>query len=247
MAIVAADLKGYLSASMPENDTDTSGGAIDTAGRFEITDIVATDQVTVISDGADTRTVTITGRDAAGGIVSEALVLNGATRVVGAQLFERILKIVLSAGDGTRTVTVTRDDSPTFTVIATLGPNITKARRLFYDSASESGATTRYEKEFWKNEHGTLQLNNATVKLTADPSAKIEIGVATAKDDTGSVTNRKTAPGGVTFVDDGVAQNVPTGALAAGETIGVWVKMVLAGSAAPVKSTFTTELAGTSV
>lgn len=247
MAIAASDLKGYLSANMPENDTDTSGGAIDTAGIFEIIDIAATDQVTVISDGADTRDVTIVGRDAAGGIVQEVLTLNGASRVTGAQAFERILKITLSASSGTRTVTVTRDDSPTFTVIAVLGPNITKARRLFYDSASESGATVRYEKQFWKNEHGSLQLNNATITLTADPSAKIEIGVAASKGDTGSVTNRKTAPGGVTFVDDSVVQNVPTGALAAGETIGVWVKMSLAGGNAPVKSTFTTQLAGTSV
>jgi hypothetical protein len=230
---------------MPENDTSTSGGAINTAGRVEFTDIAATDKVTVVSDGADTRTVAVTGRDATGAIVSENIVLNGTTRVVGTLNFERILKITTTS-DPTRTITVTRNDNPTYTVIATLGPTITSSRRLFYDSASESGATTRYEKFFWKNNHGSLTLNNATLTLTADPATTIRVGVAGSVNDTGSVANRKTSPG-VTFVDDGVAQSLPGNALAAGAAIGVWVEMQRGAGAAAIKNTFTTQLAGTTV
>lgn len=247
MPIVAADLKKYGVASVPENDTSTSGGAIDTAKHYDITDIGATDQVTVISDGADTRTITIYGRNAAGAMVSEALVLNGTTRVTGTQAFERISKITASAGDGTRTVTITRDDSPTFTVIATLAPNYTSAHRLFYDAASESGIVIRYEKEFWKNTHGTLTLNVAKMKLTADPQARIRMGIAAAKGDTVSVANRKTAPGGITFVDDNVEQNVPAGILASAETIGVWIEMNLPANDPAFKNTYTTQLSGTTV
>lgn len=248
MPIAASDLKVFQSANMPENDTGTSGGAIATAGRVEFTDIAATDTTTVISDTAgDVRTVTITGRNTAGAIVSEALVLNGTTRVTGSTAFERILKIVLSASDASKTVTVTRNNSATFTVIATLGPNITSTRRLFYDCSSESGTTIRYEKEFWKNTHGTLTLNSAIVKLTADPQARVRIGLATAKDDTGSVANRKTAPGSVTFVDDNVSASVPGNTLEAASAIGVWIELNLPANDTAFKNTFTTQLSGTTV
>lgn len=243
MPIASTDLKKYQSANMPENDTGASGGAIATAGLLEMTQPAANDAVGVVSDGADARTVTITGRTAAGAIVSEALVLTGATRVAGAQVFERILKIVLSAADAARTVTVDRNTGGA--VVATLGPNKTSTRLLFYDSRSEAAITTRYEKEFWKNEHGTLTLNSATMKLTADPSAKVKIGAATTKNDTGSVANRKTAPAGVTFVDNNIDAGIPGGNLAAGDAIGVWIELTLAAGDSPLKTTYTTELAGT--
>lgn len=245
MPIAATDLKFFQSANNPEDDAGVSGGAIATAGIVEFTDIAATDSITMISDGVDTRTVTVTGRLASGAIDSEALVLNGATRVVGVKLFERILKIVLSASDAARTVTVTRNNTPTFTVIATLGPNITSSRRLFYNSASAASQKIRYEKSFAKNTHATLTLNSAILKLTADPSATIRIALATAKDDVGSVANRLTLPAGLTFVDDNVIANVPTGLLNAAEAIGVWIEQTLAANAAPVKSTFSIELSGT--
>src|SRR5205807_2385776 len=146
--------------------------------------------------------------------------LNGAAVVTSTLTYERLLKAVLASGDASRTVTVRRATGDT--LIATLEPNITSTRRLFYDSSSDpSVQKIRYEKFFLKNTHGTLQLNAAAVKLTADPSATIRIGCAPSKGDSATVTNRLTAPAGVTFVDDNVSQSVPTGALAAGESIGV--------------------------
>ena len=94
MAIVAGDLKLYQSASMPEADGATSGGAISTVGKAEIVDLSANDVVEVVSDGADVRTVTVTGRLATGAIDSDAIVLNGTTFVAGAKTFKDILKVV---------------------------------------------------------------------------------------------------------------------------------------------------------
>lgn len=247
MPIAATDLKAYQSANMPENDTTTSGGAIVTTGLVEFTDLAANDDVEAVSDNvADTMTLTVTGRNGAGAIVSEAKALTGTTAVVFSTLgvLERFMKAVLaSAAAGT--ITIRR--SPAGATVATLAPGKLSTRRLFYDSASESAITTRYEKFFWKNEHASLTLNAAKVKLTADPAATIRIGLAVAKDDMVSVANRKTAPGGVTFVDDAVDINVPGTTLEAGTAIGVWVEMQRAADAVPVKNTFTTQLAGTSV
>lgn len=246
MAIAAADLKAYQSASHAENDVDTQGGAIATAGIVEFTDIAATDNVEALSDGADVRTLTVYGRNAAGAIISEIITLNGATPVTSTNTYERILKAVLSAADGARTVTLRRATGDT--LIASLGPNITSTRRLFYDSASDpSVQKIRFEKFFWKNTHGSLQLNAAAMKLTADPSVTIRIGCAPSKDDSATIANRLAVPASVTFVDDNVSQSVPTGALASAQAIGVWAEMTLAAGNAPVKSTFTTQLSGTSV
>jgi hypothetical protein len=246
MSILSTELKAYQAANHATDDVSTQGGAIATAGKVEFTDIAATDVVDYVSDGADTRNITTTGRDATGAIVTETKTLNGTTTVNGVQNFERILKVVASAGDASRTFTLKRHTGST--TIATLEPNFTSALRLFYDSSSDpSVQKIRYEKFFLKNTNGSLQLNSAAIKLTADPSSTIRIGCAPSKGDSATITNRLTTPASVTFVDDNVSQSVPTGALAAGEQIGVWAEMTLAAANAAIKSTFTVQLSGTSV
>jgi hypothetical protein len=233
---------------MPQDDASTSGGAIDTAAIVDDMVLAATDSLKVKSsaagDGSGT-TMTITGRDATGAIVSENHPLNGTTAVTFANSLERILKAVMTGTTTVGIVTIYRSDGTTPVVAIPIGK--TTVRRFFYDSASASGATTRYEKMFWKNEHGTLTLLSATVTLTADPSAKIKMGLATSVDDTGSVANRVSAPGGVSFVDDSVAQTVPGSALAAASKIGTWIEQDLLSNDSAYKSTFTTQLAGNSV
>jgi len=245
MSITAAELIAYGSASRPEDDSSTSGGAIDTQNRPEMTQLTSNSVIAAVSDGADTRTLTVTGRLATGAIDTEALVLTGAVEVVGAKTFERILKLVLSGTDGARTVTVTQGSSgPTR---ATIGPNELSRNGMFLKSASEASPVQRYEKFFWKNTNGSLTLNDAEIELTADPASKIKMGLATSKDDSGSVANRKSAPGGVSFVDDNVAVSVPTGVLASGEAIGTWMEQSLLADDAAQKTTFTTQLSGTTV
>jgi len=244
MSIAASDLIAYGSASRPIDDVSTTGGAIDTTDRPDFTQFTANAVPAIVSDGADTRNVTIEGRNAAGAIVSETNALNGTTEVVFATTMERILTITIASSSGTRTVTVKQGAGGA--TRATVSINETSRTAFFRRSASESGGTIRYEKLFWKNTHATLTLNAAQITLTADPDARIRVGVAGSLNDTATVANRKTSPG-VTFVDDGVAQNVPTTIMAAGDRIGVWVEMNLPASDAAHRTTFTTQLSGTTV
>lgn len=242
MSVAASDLQRYGSASRPSDDSSTSGGGIDTAAHPEVSQMGATDTVDVVSDGTDSRDVTITGRDASGAIVTETITLNGTNAQTSSTTFERVIKVELSASDGSRTVTVSETTSGD--TIATLGPNFTEAAAHFRRSSSESSQTTRYEKDFWKNENGSSALEQAELTLTADPAAVIQQGIEDAKGDSSSVADRTTAPSGVTFVDDGVAQSVPGGSLGAGEAIGVWWEMTLAADANPVHDTFTSQISG---
>lgn len=243
MPIVDADLPQFQAASMPEDDSSTTGGAISTTGMAEITDIAATDTVQGLSDGADTRDLTVYGRLATGAIDSETITLNGTTPVATTKQFERIMKAVLSTGSGTRTVTLRRTTGAT--LICTFPPNIVSQRRLFYDSSSNPSAQKiRYEKIFRKNAHATITLTSAAVKLTSDPANRYRIGCAPSVGDSATVTNRVTAPAGVTFVDDSVSQTVPGGNVIAGQAIGIWVEQNLPQNDSPHKNSVTVELSG---
>lgn len=244
MPIAATDLIAFGAASRPEDDVAASGGAIDLTDRPVFTQLTANSVIAVVSDGADTRVVTIAGRNAAGARVTEALTLNGATEVVGTTTFERILKVTVGAADAARTITVKQGSAgPTR---ATIPINEIGVFALFIESASETAATTRFEKTFWKNIHASLTLNSAQVRLAADPAAKIRHGVVAAKNDSTSVANRKTSPG-VTFADDNIDQAVPGNTLEAASAIGVWWELALGISDAPVRNTFTSRVTGTSV
>jgi len=245
MPIAASDLLLQGAASRPVDDATTSGGARDAANKPEFTQLTSNSVVAAISDGADTRTLTVTGRNTAGAVVSDVITLTGAVEAVGVVTFERIQRAVLSGADGARTVTVRQGAGGA--TRATLEPNRTSVSMLFQNSASETGAVNRYEKAFWLNNHGSLTLNSAAVKLTADPAARIRIGLPASKDDTATVANRKAAPGGITFVDDNVSQSVPGTTLEAAAGIGVWVAQELLAADAPIRSTYTLELSGTSV
>jgi len=243
---VAADLQAFASLNMPDDDVATSGGAIDLTTRVDFTPIAANDDIEVVSDNAGdtTQTCTIEVRKTDGSVDSEVVTLNGTTPVIFATLgvIERILKCTLSA---TATGIVTLQRSPAGLSIRAISPGELGFVRMFRKSASESGATTRYEKLFWKNTHGTEALLGALVKQNADPTAKITHDVATAVDDSGSVADRKTAPGGLTFDDTDKA--VPGTDLGAGIAIGVWLLLSLDADNAAIKDTYTSELSGTSV
>ncbi len=243
MPVTAADLILYSPASVPTDDVGTAGGAIDTASRPDLTQWSANAVAAVVSDGADTRTVTVTGRLATGVLDTEVLVLNGTTEVVGAKTWERVLSLVASATSATRTVSVRQGSGGA--VRATITINETKRHLMFQSSASDpSVQRVRHEALWWKNTHTTLALTTATTELTTDAAGIFRQAVAAAKGDTTSVANRLAVPGGVTFVDDGVDQTIPTGFLNPAETIKVWIEQTLAAAAAPGKGTFTTSLTG---
>lgn len=101
MSVLASDIKWYCSANMPETDTTTSGGAIDTQVKPTFVDIAPAGNLQIVSsDAGDTsQTVTITGRRASGVEISEVKTLNGQTPVpmTTETGWDRILKAVKSA------------------------------------------------------------------------------------------------------------------------------------------------------
>jgi len=246
MSIASSDLIFYDSANVPTDDTGTSGGAISTTSRPELTQFSANAVAALISDGADTRTGTVYGRLTTGVADSEAFTLNGTTEVLLTKTWERLQRVVLNSTNASRTVSVKQGTGGT--VRATVTPNETTRHISFQNAASDPSTTkTRVEKVFGKNNHGTLTLTSATVTLTADPTANIMIALAASVDDTGSVSNRLTSTG-LTFSDDNVVLSVPGGGnLAAGSAIGIWVQQTLAAGAAATKSTYTLKLAGNTV
>jgi hypothetical protein len=229
MPIASSELVLYGSANHPQNDTDPSGGAIDPAKQPDDFNAVGNDQIALVSDGPDSRTVTLRGRSLAGVIFTENVVLAGTTEVLSTNAFERLLAVTTTSSP-TRTITIRRGSAGP--VMTTIPPGITFAGVNFIGSASELSAVSRYEKVFWTNNNTDLSLLNAQVTLTEDPRARIRIALATAKNDTGSVTNRRTSPG-LTFSDDGVALGVPGGFLGPGEAIGVWIEQTLPANDGP--------------
>ncbi len=242
MPIASTDLIQFASANMPANDTGTSGGAIDATRRPDLIAFTANAVGAVVSDGVDTRVVTISGRLATGVRDTEALTLNGTTEVAGAKTWAWIEKVEAASSSATRIITFRQGAAGA--TRATIRLNEVAALSLHIDATSESAIAVRYEKTFWRNGHATLSLLTAQVTLTADPSARARIALATAVDDTGSVANRKTLPAGLTFVDDSVAANVPGTNLAAASRIGVWHELNLPASDPATRTSITTQLSG---
>lgn len=245
MPIASTDLVAYASANMPDTDSGTSGGAIDTLRRIDFTQLAANDSLEAVSTSAsDTQNITIEARNAAGSVVSETKALNGTTVVSFSTLgtVERVLKVELASA-AVGTITVRRASSgPT---VSQIPPGergfMAFARKIASDP---SAAKDYYHKFFWKNTHASLSLLNAVVKQNADPDARITHALATSVNDSGSVTNRTTSPG-LTFDDNDKA--VPGTDLAAGAAIGVWLRVSLPAGDSPHRTTYTSELAGQSV
>jgi len=254
MSIVASELIPYCAINRPTDDVSTGGGSLaDTTAaavgnkgvRPNFTQWSANAVITFQSTAAgDTATATINGRATTGAINSDSFAMTGVTEKVGTITFERILDFSIGAvAVGTITVRQAAGGTTRYTIpIGEVG-----ASALFKRSASGGGILIRYDKVFWKNTNASLTLNSAAVMLTADPDARIRIGVHTAKGDSATIANRLTAPAGVSFVDDSVSQNVPTGTLAAAENIGVWIEENLPANDPPHRTTFTLQLSGTTV
>ncbi len=105
MPIIATDINFYGSATMPLDDTTTNiGGAIDTTRSIVFEDVTPSGNIQIVSTlgGDTTQTVTVTGRDAAGVLISETKTLNGQTPVAMTTntTWERLLRAVKSASTG---------------------------------------------------------------------------------------------------------------------------------------------------
>lgn len=242
-SIVAADLVEYHAATQSDADGSTVGGAIDTLRRPDFTQVTAADTVEVISNNAgDTQNCTIEARKADGTVVSETLALTGVTAKIfsGNGAIDRILKVELaSAAVGMITVRKSAAGA-TYRTIPAGERGFSMWMRK--ESSSTSGALNFYAKTFWKNTNGTNALLGAVVSESADPTGLVDFGLAASVNDSGTTTNRQTAPGGVTFASTGA--NVPGTDLASGAAIGVWRRLALAINNAAIRSSHTLQLAG---
>jgi len=245
-SIVAADLVAYHSATQSDADAIAVGGAIDTLRRPDFTQISANDDIEVISTSAsDTQNCTITARAADGTITSQTAALTGTTAKIfstmGASgVVERVLQVEL-ASVAIGTITVRRSVAGATLRAIPIGER--GFSMVFRKTASDPVSTVNYyAKIFWKNTNGTNALLSAQVSESADPAGVITHGLAASVNDSGTTTNRQTAPGGVTFA--GTAANVPGTDLASGAAIGTWLNMTLAGGAAAIRNTYTSQLAG---
>jgi hypothetical protein len=117
---------------------------------------------------ADTGTLTIYGRNAAGQIISESRGISGVGFDTTTLTFERILKMYLSVSDFEGNVTVY--DESTETLISTMEKGVTGIRRPFYDVAADAaGGSQRifYEKVFIRNNNNTNALLSCQVEEVA--------------------------------------------------------------------------------
>jgi len=97
--------------SQPTNSALSFGFGLDHAddadgGQGNMTAFGANAVVAVVSDGADTRQITIVGEDASGNRQTETLTLNGTAEVVGSLTFSKVYAVYASALSATRTVTI---------------------------------------------------------------------------------------------------------------------------------------------
>lgn len=252
MAILSTDLILYASANAPDTDAALNGGAIDALRRVDFTQLAANDDIEVVSTSAsDTQSCTITGRNAAGSVVSETKSLTGVTAAIFSTLgvIERVLTVEL-ASVAIGTITVRR--SVAGATVRTIPVGERGFMALFRKAASDPAVQKDYyTKVFFKNAHGTLSLLAATVKQNADPDARINHLLAAAVNDTATVANRVTAPAAADTQDpdtfDDTDKAVPGTDLAAGAAIGVWLRLRLPTADAPHRTTYTIELSGQSV
>lgn len=246
MPVAASDLKYYCSASMPEDDVSASGGNIDTLAVIANFIMASASAIKLKSTNAgDTMNVTVYGRNAAGAAINETKALTGTTVTAAfTNSFERVNKITIASAPA-GIVSILMNDGTT--VVVDIPAGKTSGRRFFPNAASEGSGTNRYEKGWVKNEHASIDLISANLRLTADPSEDanhdIQIGLAGAANQ--SVANRKTAPSSVSFVDENVDISLAT--IPFGTSEEFWVRQTLGANATANKSTFTVEVAGQTI
>lgn len=254
MAVTAADIVVYGSASMPTDDVAAQiGGAISLSKKVVFVDIDVAGTVEMVSSAAGdtTQTVTIDFLDAAGVKQAETRTLNGTTAVAFTGTMTAILRALKSATT-TGIITVRKSGAGATLITFEKTPNeILDVRRPFFNAiANATGQATKkyYEKVFIRNNHATLALTDATVIENADPEAAIAFALETVLNgttDNGAGNNRQVAPAGFTF--DSTTKNVANAqSLSPVSAQGVWLELTLTGGKTPADSSFTLRLQGIS-
>jgi hypothetical protein len=250
-SIVASDLVAYAAVNMPTDSVSTVGGAIDATIRCDFTQLAANDTIYAKSTSAsDTGNITVIGRNAGGTVVSQTAAIGGTTGINLATLgtVERVLSAVMAAA-AVGTVTVGRGTTGTpGPNVRTIPPGEKGFKAIIQQIASSTSAPVNcYAKFFWKNTNGANALLGAQVVENADPTGLVTHALETSVGGSNTAANRVTAPGTVTaFGNVAVTLAAATGTadLASGSAIGVWLLLALATNNAAIRSTYTSEIDG---
>jgi len=133
---------------------------------------------------------------------------------------------------------------------------VIQVRRPFFNASANApggGAVEYYDKGFWQNTSNGFALLAAQVTESADPSGKIDFGLAATINDIGTNgggNNRKVAPGGVTFNNAAKPMPAPGNPglnLNAGSAVGTWFRLSLLDGDTAQKTTYTSGLTGSTV
>lgn len=247
MGVSTSDVIALSCTDYGEDDTDTTGGAVDNSTGVEIQNDVG-GVYEILSDAdASGATVTVRHRTPDGPIREDVLsVSTTPTPIFGVgNNSDRLLKIHSSAILGATTIR-SQTGPITIAVIDTLSvnPTIRAQRRLFPNSAaSYTQQKIFYDKTFWRNFSGDTMIS-PRYQLSADPDSLIKHGIALSIGDSVS-TDKNVAPSGIIFVDDGVDQNGND--LGGGQAQGIWWEMTAAIQNPPVKSFFTSQVSYQSI
>jgi hypothetical protein len=245
-SVVAADLVAYHAATQSDVDGSTVGGAIDTLRRPDFTQIAANDTIQALSSAAgDTAiTVTMTGRSAAGSIVTETKTLTGTTAITFNTLgtVERVLQAELSAA-AAGTITIQRTTGAVLIRTIPIGERGFSA--IFRKGSSSSTSGTRQLLR-------EVLLEVTRTRRTHCSARRVRVG-GPVRDVITTWPRRfrerlrhdDEPPNGArrrhVRRDCGQRAGNRSGATAA---IGVWLNMTLATNNAAIRSTYTSQISG---
>lgn len=233
MPITFFDQVIVCAASRPDDDVSTVGGAADPAARPIDNQPSAASDIAMVSDGTDTRSVTLEYEDAGGEVQTAVQSLSGTTEVTFGASTADILRITAASADANRTVTI-REGAGGVT-LHTLNPNETEAIKPFRKAEAGDAEKDYQEKYFLLNNGDPVRLLDYAE--FADPDAAIAFALEGVVNGTGTTANRLTAPG-LTF-DSSPKSG---GDLGTGDAQGIWYRQTVAAGAGRGAGTWTTRV-----
>ncbi len=250
MPVIASDIRIYAAANMPEDNTSTVGGAVNTGIRVVFDDVAVTGPIKCSGDAtAGTGNLFVRGRNTAGSIISETVAINGTGFTNTTNSYERLLDCRLDKPNMSGSV-VTMYSNITGALIATLQAGVSGVRRPFYDAAADSaGGSQRifYEKVFVTNQNDVNALLTAQItEVSSGLFASINFAIESGTEGAQTVPRRtglNAVPTGVTVFGPG-ATSFPGTDLGTNENRGVWLQMTLAAGAAAANSFYQMQVTG---
>ena len=247
MSVNTSDLVVYTASNMPEDNTSLTGGAINSGIRASFDDPSSDTKIVVYSSQAadTTQILSLTGRNPAGLVITESLLLSGTSHISSVYTYDRVLKTYLdTAAVGNVSVSGSGVNK-----IATIPVGESGFRRPFYDAtALAATAKTYYEKVFVQNRNSSSALNNAKVLEVNDGLyTKIAFALEDTKKADQTISNREAVPTGITGGFGAGPSGIVDNKLTTGDYQGVWLKLSMDAGEAATNSFFEVQISGTTV